>query len=199
MGGGNWVFGYGSLVSPASLALTIGHLVQPSAVAVAELGGYGRRWNYGAQHVRGAWTHDGVDIVDGVIVALGLVDAADETCNGVAVEVTDDELAGLDRRERDYQRTDVTDRITILDGVDGVAAAQPAGARFVTYVPRASAVDRYAAGRDAGRAAIRADYWDLVDGAFAALGRAHLSRYRTTPAPDVPIVEMQWTTAPPRR
>ncbi len=40
-----WVFGYGSLVSPASMATTIGRSVAPADVAVAHLDGYGRRWN----------------------------------------------------------------------------------------------------------------------------------------------------------
>jgi cation transport regulator ChaC len=190
--GRTWVFGYGSLVSPTSLATTIGRVVAPGEVAVAELAGFGRRWNYGAMHVRGTWSHDGVAVTDGVMVALGLT-AGDESCNGVMVAVDPGELANLDRRERDYDRTDVTDRMTVLDGVTGVATARPASVRIVTYVPRASAVERYQTARDAGRAAIRQDYWDLVDGAFAALGPDHLARYRATPPPDIPVVEMTIT------
>jgi cation transport regulator ChaC len=34
-----WIFGYGSLVSPASMATTIGRTVAPTDVAVAHLDG----------------------------------------------------------------------------------------------------------------------------------------------------------------
>jgi dephospho-CoA kinase len=175
-----WVFGYGSLVSPVSLASTIGRHVGPQDVAVARLDGYGRRWNYGSLHLRGDWHHDGAAIDQGLVVSLGLI-VADETCNGVAVRVTAEELAQLDWRERDYERTDVSDQIR---------SGLTAGTRVVTYVPRPSAVRRYEAARDAGRAAIRQPYWDLVADAFRQLGADHLQEYSTTPAPDVPVVDM---------
>ena len=61
---------------------------------------------------------------------------------------------------------------------------------IVTYVPRPSAVERYEAARDEGRAAIRRSYWDLVSQAFADLGDDHSTSYAATPAPDVPVLEM---------
>lgn len=179
---GAWVFGYGSLVSPASLARTIGRTVDPTHdVLVAHLDGFGRRWNYGSIHLRGDWRHGDVEVRRGVVVSLGLEVADAETCNGVIVRVTAEELAALDWRERDYERTDVTDRIA----VEGVASGP-----IVTYVPRPSAVERYEAARDAGRAGIRRSYWELVREAFTGLGEHHLGHYEQTPAPDVPVVDI---------
>lgn len=177
-----WVFGYGSLVSPTSLASTIGRQVAPPGVGAAHLDGYGRRWNYGSLHLRGDWHLDGVSVVQGLVVSLGLIEAEDESCNGVIVRVTAEELAQLDWRERDYERTDITDRVR-------AETAFPGG-QVVTYVPRPSAIDRYETARDEQRAAIRQSYWELVTDAFIALGGDHASRYATTPAPDVPVVEM---------
>ena len=57
---------------------------------------------------------------------------ADETCNGLVVRVDADELARLDWRERDYERTDVTDRIDLPAGV--------VASRVYTYLPRPSAI-----------------------------------------------------------
>lgn len=179
---GTWIFGYGSLVSPTSLATTIGREPPPADVAVAHLDGYGRRWNYGSLHLRGDWHHGGVRVSQGLVVSLGLVVADDETCNGVVVRVSDDELAALDWRERDYQRTDVTDLVRRDDG--GRIE------RVMTYVPRPSAVERYEEARDRGAAGIRRSYWELVEQAFHDLGGDHGVRYATTPAPDVPVVEM---------
>ncbi len=87
MNGDTWIFGYGSLVSPASMATTIGRTVGAHDVAVAHLDGYGRRWNYGSLHLRGDWHHEGVDVVQGLVVSLGLAAADDESCNGVVVRV----------------------------------------------------------------------------------------------------------------
>lgn len=185
-----WVFGYGSLVSPASLAPTLGRSGPDDIRAVpAELTGFGRRWNYGSLTLRGSWRHDDV-LVDGIVISLGLESAEAETCNGVLVRVTDDELARLDWRERDYERTDVTDQIGLGHGGSGERTV--VDGRIVTYVPRPSAVDRYLAARDDGRAAVRLEYWDLVHDAFSELGRSALDRFTShTPAPDVPIADVQ--------
>jgi cation transport regulator ChaC len=180
--GDTWVFGYGSLVSPASMATTIGRVVASRDVAVAHLDGYGRRWNYGSMHLRGDWHHDGSTVTQGLVVSLGLVVAGSETCNGVVVRVTADELAQLDWRERDYERTDVTD----LTRRDDDRPTE----RVMTYVPRASAIERYEAARDRRHAGIRRSYWELVSAAFSDLGGDHLDRYETTPSPDVPVVDM---------
>jgi cation transport regulator ChaC len=177
-----WIFGYGSLVSPTSLAGTIGRDVSAHEVAVAHLDGFGRRWNYGSLHLRGDWHHGDVRISRGLVVSLGLVVAGEESCNGVIVRVSDDELAALDWRERDYQRTDVTDVIRTEDD-------RQVG-RVMTYVPRPSAIERYEEARDGGRAGIRRSYWELVEQAFHDLGGDHGARYLATPAPDVPVVDM---------
>jgi cation transport regulator ChaC len=177
-----WVFGYGSLVSPTSMATTIGRPVPDGDIVIAHLDGYGRRWNYGSLHLRGDWRHDRTSVTQGLVVSLGLVTADDESCNGVIVRVTTDELAMLDWRERDYERTDVTDMVRREDGV------RPD--RVVTYVPRPSAIERYEAARDRRRAGIRKSYWTMVHGAFGDLGGDHLERYEATPSPDVPVVDM---------
>jgi cation transport regulator ChaC len=181
---GTWVFGYGSLVSPPSLASTIGRPVDRHDLVVGHLSGFGRRWNYGSMHLRGDWHHDGVTVRGGLVVSLGVVVAADEECNGVAVRVSDDELSKLDWRERDYERTDVTDAAVAYGPADF------AGDRVVTYVPRPSAIERYERARDERRAAIRRSYWDLVIAAFADLGDDHARRYAATPAPDVPVADI---------
>ncbi len=185
-----WVFGYGSLVSPASAARTVERDVTDQ-VMLAMLADYGRRWNYGSLHQRASWHSPRGPVVDGVVVCLGLEAAAGERCNGSIFPVTPDELARLDWRERDYDRVDVTDLIALTDPASGASTpVATAPGRVVTYVPRTSAVERYRTARDAGRAAIKRTYHELVDGAFAAHGDVHVEQYRTsTPRPDVPIVD----------
>ncbi len=189
MGEEVWVFGYGSLASPASVSRTLGRPVSPDrGWRAGHLEGFGRRWNYGSLRLRGNWELGGVPVAAGVVVSLGLV-RSEETCNGALVRVSQAELRLLDHRESDYERTDVTDRIA-PDG--GPALDGP----VVTYVPRPSAVSRYEQARDAGRAAVRQEYWDLVHDAFAVMGRSHLEHLSDrTPPPDVPVVDVE--LAPP--
>ena len=180
-----WVFGYGSLVSPASLSRTIGRFIDDvHSRRVAHLDGFGRKWNYGSPTQRGHWRLGDAHVRSGVIICLGVVFSAAESCNGVVVRVNDDELAELDWRERDYDRVDVNDHVRVETG--------PIEGPVVTYVPRPSAIERYREARDQGRAAVSQRYWDLVHGAFADLGGEHLEHLATrTPLPDVPVAEVE--------
>ena len=190
---GVWVFGYGSLVSPDSFGHTLGRRPRLGTdFFEAEIIGYGRRWNYGSLRYTGRAADDTGTIREWAIVALGVTPAADETVNGTVGWVTDDELVGLDRRERHYERVDVT----ALAEVHG--AADVAGP-IVTYVPRAEAVERYTQARDRGEAAVDRRYFDLVDRAFADLGEDRRQRYHaTTQAPDIPILPLQRDVEPQR-
>lgn len=197
-GATTWVFGYGSLVSPDSLSSTLQRDVTVGVdVVEADLFGWGRRWNYGVGGVAVSWDVDGRRVERGTIVALGLVASPDERVNGIIARVDPDELARLDRRERDYDRVDVSGSVTLRGPSSGSAHRDAAGHsasavahRIVTYVPRPSAVDRYRSARDAGTAGVRKSYWDLVDGAFGALGtEQHDLFHRSTPPPDVPLVD----------
>lgn len=189
---GFWVFGYGSLVSQASFGSTVGRTPQPGVdFHEAELHGYGRRWNYGVASRRGESDASDGSVRQWTIVALGIVASDGESANGVIGWADPVEIEALDRREQQYDRVDVTDLVVVRDAeVD---------APIVTYVPRREPRARYEEARDRGEAAVEQRYWDLVDGAFAALGPDRRERYRaTTPDPDIPIVAMRSDGVPVR-
>jgi dephospho-CoA kinase len=192
-----WIFGYGSLVSPVSLASTIGRNVTVGRdLHVAELAGYSRAWNYGSEVLRGDWVDDdGRETIGGLVVSLGIIAADGDAINGVVFEVDDDELADLDWRERAYDRVEVTERITLIDQSASVRLDDP----IAVYVPRPAAIARYERHRDAGTAAIRRSYWDIVDAAFTELGPHHAEWYRRTPPPDVPVIYITLDPLPARR
>lgn len=190
---GRWVFGYGSLVSPVSFGHTLGRALTPGVdFFEAELAGFGRRWNYGTDTVFTAVGPDGIERDDWVFVALGLVRAERETTNGVIGWVDDGEFEALDRRERRYDRVDVTHLTTL-------GADVPREAPVVTYVPRPEPIAIHESAARRGVAAITTRYWDLVDAAFADLGEDRRARYHaTTPDPGLPVLTQAAADVPER-
>ena len=123
----------------------------------AELRGWERRWNYGYLISPERYTGSEVSSID-TVVALGIVLAPSAVMNGVIASVSDSELARLDKRERRYERVDVTDAVELLEG----NAAEFEIDAVITYVPTDAPVADYVDGRDRGRAGIEVRYWDLV-------------------------------------
>lgn len=191
MTSGVWVFGYGSLVSPDSFGHTLGRRPRLGVdFFEAEISGYGRRWNCGSLRFTGRAPDESGTMRQWAIVALGVTEAADEAVNGTIGWVSNDELVDLDRRERHYDRVDVSEHATVI-GAAGVGAAG-VDAAIVTYVPRREAIERYEQTRESGSAAVDQRYFDLVDRAFSDLGADRRQRYHaTTPAPDIPILPLQ--------
>ena len=122
---------------------------------------------------------------DVFVAYLDLVDVLEDpraTVNGVCLPVDDATLEQLDRRERNYDRTDVSDR---------VAYGAPDGARVWAYIGSPAARERLAEGRRTGTAVIDAGYVRTVEAGFAALGAGELASVRPSLDPgDLPVVEL---------
>ena len=106
--------------------------------------------------------------------------------NGLCLPVNDAMLEHLDRRERNYERTDVSDRIArgALDSALG-------GVRVWAYIGTGPARARLAEGRRTGTAVIDAGYLRTVEAAFAVLGDDELACLRASLAPgDLPVVPL---------
>ena len=69
-----WVFGYGSLVRPRSIAAhdRYGRSRRHDGFASGHLDGFGRRWNYGSLHQRGDWHGPHGYVECGVVVSWAL-------------------------------------------------------------------------------------------------------------------------------
>jgi cation transport regulator ChaC len=103
---------------------------------------------------------------DVLVTFLNLVAAPGNRVNGMLVPVRRDELAALDRRERNYERREVTVSIE----------APPAG-RVWTYFGRPEAQKRFEDGSRAGRTVVERSYLDRVRAGFAALAPEALSEF----------------------
>jgi len=175
----DWVFGYASLVD------------RPGA-REAELRGFRRRWNAAMDNSVDlpGYKHY-LDPGDGsrpavCVTYVNLVEEPDSSVNGIVFPVAADELPALDARERNYERRDVTDRVT--PAVDG---------RVWTYVATAEARERFESARARGAAVVDRGYLEVVRGAFAALGTEAASRFdASTDAPEVPVRALRRVDAP---
>ncbi len=111
------------------------------------------------------------------------VGGAASTVNGLCLPVDAAALERLDRRERNYGRVDVSDRIEAGDG--------PATGRVWVYVGHDTARERLRAARRAGTAVISSTYLVVVQAAFAALGGDELARCRPSLDPgELPVAEL---------
>ncbi|MCW2958792.1 MAG: hypothetical protein JWP18_1595 [Solirubrobacterales bacterium] len=163
-----FVFAYGSLVTAA-----------PGAF-LAVLPAHRRAWTVAMDNRRAIPGYKRyVDPLTGdtpaVFVAfLDLAPDPRAEVNGQCVPVTDARLAALDRRERNYERVDVTDLIP-----------EPHG-RVWTYRGSAGGRARARTGAREGSLTVARGYAEAVRAGFAALGEEELRRFTASTDPPPP-------------
>jgi gamma-glutamylcyclotransferase (GGCT)/AIG2-like uncharacterized protein YtfP len=178
------VFGYGSLTARPG-PIPTRELEQHGFIT--DVAGLRRIWGVAMDNRRDLPGYKYYTDVDGrrpplFVAYLDLVAAAPThpaRVNGLCLPVDDAVLAQLDRRERNYERTDVSDRV------------QAGGARVWAYIGTASARERLAEGRRTASAVIDAGYVRTVQTGFAALGADELARVGASLEPgDLPVMEL---------
>ncbi len=116
------------------------------------------------------------------VTFLNIYPAAEGRVNGIAFPVTAEALDLLDRRERNYDRIDVT---RLLDA--------DLGATVWTYLGSEAARERFAA----GSAVVAQDYFDAVREEFASVGGLDAFD-RSTDRLTVPLRPLRRVDLPPR-
>ena len=174
------VFGYGSLVSRASVAETLGHDGAPPVPA--RLAGWRRRWSLVRDNAR---AEKGFEPIEGdsfdFCLGLNLERAPDgpedSWPNGALIELTAAELDRLDLRELRYDRVEVTGDVRCEEhGFDAVFTYTAKPENFAAEPPP--------------RAVVLASYLRACEAAFEELGPDELVAFgRTTPPAPVPVVE----------
>lgn len=179
-----FVFGYGSLAAtPAS---------GPSAGFVAELRGRRRVWGVAMDNRRDLPGYKYYsDPLSGarppVFVAFLDITAAAEpgaAVTGLCLPVDACRLRELDRRERNYQRIEVTGEVVAAGGLDD--------ATIWAYEGSAEGRARLREGRRLGAAVVDAGYLRDVETGFRALGEAaHRACLPSLHPGDLPVVELR--------
>lgn len=171
-----WVFGYGSLVSPAE-AHEVSTLGAPRP---AELRGFERSWNVAMANADPV--NDGKHYVDPAtgarppiyVAYLNVSPVQGAACNGIVIPVDADTVVGFDRRELNYRRIDVTHSIT--PRVTGTVW---------TYTGTEGALERFRSGLAAGTVFVRDEYARYCRDAFEQRGPSALRRFDQTTRPPV--------------
>lgn len=190
----DYVFGFGSLVDLAALAEYLDR--EPFAEHEFErcrLHDHRRTWNIARDNTEIVPGHDHLvcavsgERIDDFVAVVNIRSAPGHAVNGIAFRVSDDELAVLDRRERNYDRIDVTDRLdTRIES------------RVWAYRGKSAAEARYAKGAATGTAVINSAYHTLVHLAFESHGPDFLADYlASTDPPEVPLRPLRRVRTPP--
>lgn len=179
------VFTYGSLVSPASFAETLGR--EPGTVMPARLRGWRRRWSSGRDNRASEKSFADPDgevppwIVGLNIEAAPRAETATEEAlspNGALIECSEAELERLDLREMRYRRVPVGYAIDAPADFDRVVAYTAREEHFYPEPP--------------GGAVAMAPYVRAIEQGFRALGEGEWELFlRTTGLPPVELLEPQ--------
>ncbi len=178
----DYVFGYGSLARDLL-----------ADVALARLGGYRRGFGVAADNAEEIAGYKRYRLpADGSFPAvhvafLDIFEDRATTVNGVLAPVDPGTLADLDRRERNYDRIDVT-----------AAIETPPDGRVWAYRGSREGRARLDAGVAAGSAVVQRAYLDHVHAGFRALGAAEHARFLASSDLDgLPLLDLERVDIPP--
>ena len=172
----DFVFGYGSLARDLL-----------ADVEVTRLHGYRRVFGVAADnseqiagYKRYRLPGDGV-YPDVYVAFLDIVESPGTVVNGVLARVDPGDLADLDRRERNYDRIDVT-----------AAIDTPPGGRVWAYTGSPDGRARLQAGVAADTAVVQRSYLDHVHDGFRRLGDAEHDQFvATTDLDSLPLADLE--------
>jgi len=185
------VFGYGSLVSAESAALTLG---RPVELLPADLSGWKRRFSQARDNLTCEKTFE---LADGSrpewVLGLNVERGEDGVApvNGAVIELTQGELDRLAIREIRYDAVEVTEQVAGENLPERVWAFTAKEGHFAPVPPE--------------DAVILATYARAVEEAFEALGPVGLETYRATTGPypvervEATLVEDRIPAGNPRR
>ena len=172
-----WIFGYGSLLPAGVEAL-------PAGAVPCRLRGWRREWGVAMDNARDLpgykhyLTPEG-ERPDVMVAFLDIRRDDGGVVNGAAIPVGADELPGLDRRERNYRRVEVT----------GALDPPLDGGPVWAYAGRPAARERAERGRRDGRLVVSRGYFERVAEGFAALGERDAFERMTAP-PHAPLADL---------
>ena len=172
----DWLFAYGSLLPAGASAL-------PDGAVPANLVGWRRSWAVAMDNSVDLPGYKHYVTADGrrpavMVCYLDIAEHPGGVVNGVALAVGADELPGLDARERNYERRDISGALDVaLDG------------RVWVYTGTRAGRIRAGQGRRERRLMIAGDYHERVMAGFELLGERGRFEALTEPRA-APVMEL---------
>lgn len=173
-----YVFGFGSLVDPASFSRTIGRddwLIEDFPLAT--LKGFKRVWGVAMDnrvslpgYKRYARADTPAHAPEVYVCFLDIAPDPSKQIIGACVAVSPEEFARLEARERNYKAVDVT----------AAMAYPPLDGRVFTFIGLDEAKARARAGLETGALVINTTYRDMVESAYRARGRVAFDNYQAS-------------------
>ncbi|MCB2180611.1 MAG: gamma-glutamylcyclotransferase [Desulfobulbaceae bacterium] len=183
------VFGYGSIVHLQSLSAFLGKKkISQSDYRYCNLVGFRRAWNIAMDNSHDIpgykWFRDtdSQKRPDLRVAFLNIYESRkNDFINGVLFRVTKNELARMQKRERNYDLLEISDRLNI--SVSGKA---------YVFIGKKEAEKRFVQGLRANKTVISADYKKLVEQGFKSVSRDYFETYiQTTDEPAVPVRKLE--------
>ena len=184
----NFIFGYGSLVNVKNLEQYLKRELKPNSdYTICNLKNFQRCWNVAMDNqidlpkYKYYRNRNTKERLDSFVTFLNIRRDPNQTISGILFRISDTELENLDLRERNYNRIEITDQLSIK--VQGNAW---------TYIGLQEAEQRYQKGLSKGNAMISRSYFNSVHNAYFLLGSEEYANYiATTDKPTVPIVNLE--------
>lgn len=183
----HYIFGYGSLVNQEALARYLCRTCTADTTHFCHLHGYRRCWNVAMDNRLDLPSYKYyLDAATGqrpniFVTFLNIRSAPQTSVSGILFEVSQEELAQLDMRERNYRRIEITDQldITVANGYAWV------------YIGTPEAEERYQKGLNSKTAFISEEYHQFVHDCFSQCNSAIALNYReATDTPEVPLKKL---------
>ena len=99
-----YIFGYGSLINPASISKTLGRKIQKEELIIGTLPNYRRTWTVPVKVKIPSYPNQ--EFYEALF--LDLTEMKGNSCNGVLIPIIESTLPDFDEREKQYERKKVT-------------------------------------------------------------------------------------------
>lgn len=159
------IFGYGSLLSNASLEKTLGRDYK-RADYLCKLVGWRRSWDIAMPNETFFTNFESERIYPSAIIYLNVMRDKARSLNGNLIIVTEDEIRLLDEREWIYDRIKVTDELQGIEVVGGDAYVYSGKRQYIIGKPKSIRV-----------AAVRSTYLNIVENGLDRLGTDFKTEY----------------------
>lgn len=168
----HWILAYGALAHRKKMSKILGREVNDSNSEFVRLFGYQRAWNVAYDNLEPAGRYYecpfSKERIEGAITFLNVEPCQGSAIDCVAIKVTEEELALLDKRESRYDRTKIK---------KGIMGSVNVSGNVWIYIATPVAVRCFNAAKEEDQTVVAASYLRTVQEAYIEFGFSAYKRY----------------------